>query len=39
MWPLQGLSKQKKEAVGLNGYDGFNHALKERVESSLTDSA
>lgn len=35
VWPLQGLFKQtgKRRA---NGYDGFNQALKRRVETGLT---
>jgi len=32
VWPLQGLFKQN-ESRRANGYDGFNQALKRRVES------
>lgn len=32
VWPFQGLFKQHKKPR-TNGYDGFNHALKRRVES------
>lgn len=35
VWPLQGLFKQN-EARRANGYDGFNQAIKKRVESSST---
>lgn len=32
VWPLQGLFKQNEKRRA-NGYDGFNQALKQRVES------
>jgi hypothetical protein len=38
VWPLQGLFKQS-EGRRANGYDGFNQALKARVEMGLTASA
>jgi len=38
VWPLQGMFKQS-EGRRANGYDGFNQALKRRVESSPSASA
>jgi hypothetical protein len=35
VWPLQGMFKQK-HGRRANGYDGFNQALKRRVESRLS---
>ena len=35
VWPLQGMFKQN-EGRRANGYDGFNQALKKRVELSAT---
>jgi len=34
VWPLQGMFK-KSEGRRANGYDGFNQALKRRVESRM----
>ncbi len=34
VWPLQGMFK-KTEGRRANGYDGFNQALKRRVESRM----
>ena len=36
VWPLQGLFKQNEKRRA-NGYDGFNQALKTRVESRTRD--
>lgn len=38
VWPLQGMFKQNEKRRA-NGYDGFNQALKQRVESRSTASA
>jgi len=35
VWPLKGMFKQNEKRRA-NGYDGFNQALKKRVESSHT---
>ena len=35
VWPLQGLFKNNEKRRA-NGYDGFNQALKQRVESRRT---
>lgn len=37
VWPLQGMFKQN-HGRRANGYDGFNQALKRRVESNLAAS-
>lgn len=37
IWPLQGMFKQS-EGGRANGYDGFNQALKQRVEASSNAS-
>lgn len=34
VWPFQSLFKNNKKGRA-NGYDGFNHALKKRVESKF----
>ncbi|MFN4156459.1 MAG: hypothetical protein ACK4HF_17580 [Paracoccaceae bacterium] len=34
VWPFQGMFKRNRKP-GANGYDGFNQALKSRVESRI----